>query len=145
MVDHLTPAKRSWNMARIRSAGTQPEQAVESILANLGYAFRTNVKDIPGTPDLVIQKTQTIIFVHGCFWHRHLNCRFASAPKTRVKYWTEKFARTMARDRRVARALRRSGWSVLVVWECQLRSPYKVAQRLQRLLAKRLVSCPGTG
>lgn len=135
MVDRLTKQQRSWVMGRIRSKNTKPEIMVRSILHRMGYRFRINRRDLTGNPDIVLPKYKTIIFVHGCFWHRHNGCREASTPKTRKKYWREKFARNVKRDKHNARELRKDGWSVLTVWSCQVKKdPVKVARRLDRHL-----------
>ncbi len=121
MADPLTPEKRSWLMGRIRSANTKPELVLRSLLHRCGYRFSLRRKDLPGKPDIVLRKYRTVIFVHGCFWHRHPNCIQASEPKTRPEFWNEKFARNVARDRRNREELAARGWQVLVVWECELR------------------------
>ena len=119
MVDRISREHRSWNMSRIRSRDTKPEKIVRSLLHRMGYRFRLHRKDLPGKPDIVLPKYQTVIFVHGCFWHRHPRCRFAYTPRSRVRFWQKKFADNIARDKRVRQQLRRLGWKVIVVWECQ--------------------------
>lgn len=123
-------------MSRIRGKDTHPEVLVRSLLHGLGYRFRLNRKDVPGKPDLVLPKYQTAIFVHGCFWHRHSGCRFASTPKTNMEFWQKKFARNMARDQEVSEALRMSGWKQMTIWECELSDLYALEARLRRLLPK---------
>ena len=137
LMDVFSKSKRSEVMASIRGRDTRPERVVRSIVHRLGYRFRLNVRDLPGSPDLVLPRLDTVIFVHGCFWHRHPGCRYATTPATRVRFWQEKFDANVARDRRVAGQLRRLGWSVLTVWECQLKRPEVVADRLERLLRER--------
>jgi DNA mismatch endonuclease (patch repair protein) len=132
--DPLSPAQRSALMARIRGKDTGPERMVRSLVHGLGYRFRLHRRDLPGTPDLVLPRLRTAIFVHGCFWHRHRHCRFATTPATRRIFWQEKFNLNLERDRRAAAALRRMGWLVITVWECQLRQPHRVRARLVRLL-----------
>jgi DNA mismatch endonuclease (patch repair protein) len=129
-VDDLTPEKRSWNMSRIRGRDTKPELLVRSLLHRLGYRFRLHRRDLPGTPDIVLPKYQTVIFVHGCFWHRHPDCRYAYTPKSRVEFWKEKFAANVHRDAKNRRALEQAGWQVLVVWECELRDMAGLSDRL---------------
>jgi DNA mismatch endonuclease (patch repair protein) len=124
-------------MAGIRGKDTTPELQVRSIVHGLGYRFRLHVRDLPGSPDLVLPRLGTAIFVHGCFWHRHRGCRYATTPSSRRAFWEAKFAANVARDRRNASRLRRLGWSVLTVWECELRRPGRVEDRLARLLAAR--------
>jgi DNA mismatch endonuclease (patch repair protein) len=120
MNNNLTPIKRSWNMSRIRSKDTGPERVVRSILHHMGYRFSLHREDLPGKPDIVLPKYRTVVFVHGCFWHRHRGCRLAYTPKSRQVFWLKKFSDNVARDRKVQRDLRRLGWQLLVVWECQL-------------------------
>lgn len=130
MVDRLAPEHRSWNMSRIRSVDTKPEMAVRSMLHGLGFRFRLQCRSLPGSPDIVLPKYQTTVFVHGCFWHRHKGCRFAYTPKTRTEFWMAKLEKNVARDQEVAKQLRRLGWRVLVVWECELRATDKLERRL---------------
>lgn len=108
-------------MSRIRGKNTEPERIVRSALHRAGFRFRLHVKDLPGKPDIVLPKYRTVIFVHGCFWHRHPGCRYAYTPKTRVSFWKRKFAENVRNDRLARRRLARLGWKVLVVWECQAR------------------------
>ena len=124
-------------MSRIRSRDTKPERAVRSILHCMGFRFRLHRRDLPGSPDIVLPKYQTAIFVHGCFWHRHKGCRFAYTPKTRPAFWQKKFSDNVARDQRSARNLRKEGWHVLTVWECELSAPDRLAARLHRALSSR--------
>ena len=130
MVDSLTPQHRSWNMSRIRSKDTSPERAVRSLLHRLGYRFRLHRKDLPGNPDIVLPKYGTVVFVHGCFWHRHPGCKYATTPRTRTEFWQQKFDRNVERDARAAAALRERGWRVIVVWECELKNLDALARRL---------------
>ncbi|MFZ4858840.1 MAG: very short patch repair endonuclease [Desulfuromonadaceae bacterium] len=120
MVDHLDMAKRSWNMSRIRGKDTKPEITVRKMLHAAGFRFRLHVKDLPGKPDIVLPKWKAVIFVHGCFWHRHEGCRDTTTPKTRTEWWLEKFARNVANDIEKRAALVAAGWKVIVVWECEL-------------------------
>lgn len=108
---------------------------MRSLLHCLGYRFRLHRKDLPGSPDIVLPKYRTAIFVHGCFWHRHQRCRFAYTPKTRTEFWKEKFGDNIVRDRKTARSLRQAGWHVLTVWECELSAPDRLATRLHRVLS----------
>ncbi len=120
MPDPLSKEHRSWLMSRIRSEDTKPEWILRCALHRLGFRFRLRDKQIPGRPDLVFPKYGAVIFVHGCFWHRHRRCKLASTPKTNAAFWEEKFARNVARDRRNRADLKKLGWRVLVVWECEL-------------------------
>jgi len=121
-------------MARIRSRDTQPEQVARSLLHKLGFRFRLATGNrIYGRPDVVLPKYRTVVFVHGCFWHRHSLCRFAYTPKSRVDFWMRKFCANVARDAEVKSHLRREGWRVVVLWECELSKTGKVSSKLQRI------------
>jgi DNA mismatch endonuclease (patch repair protein) len=135
--DVFSPAQRSWIMSRVRSQGTKPELVVRSLAHRLGYRFRLYRKDLPGAPDLTFSSRAKVIFVHGCFWHGHPCKRGARLPKTNPAYWLKKIARNKERDRNHRRRLRQLGWSVLVLWECQLRDQQKLALRLSRFLKQR--------
>ncbi|SAL15551.1 DNA mismatch endonuclease Vsr [Caballeronia udeis] len=119
-MDTISEADRSALMGRIRSKNTRPEIAVRSILHRLGYRFRLHRKDLPGCPDIVLPKYRKIILVHGCFWHGH-TCRLASKPKSNQEYWTAKIKSNQVRDARNLDILRREGWRVLEIWECEVR------------------------
>ncbi len=134
MVDRTSRQHRSWNMSRIRGSNTKPEKAVRSLLHHMGYRFRLHRRNLPGTPDLILPKYQTVIFVHGCFWHRHKNCQYAYTPKSRINFWDAKFKENMTRDRCVQRQLRKEGWRIITVWECQIKNSDRLAKRLGRLL-----------
>ncbi len=134
MVDHLSPEKRSWNMSRICSKNTLPEKRVRSILHRRGYRYGLNRKDLPGKPDIVLSKYSAVIFVHGCFWHRHKGCQDSTAPKSNIKFWKDKFDYNISRDKKNRLLLRRKGWKVIVVWECELNNTIRLATRLQKLL-----------
>ncbi|WP_013503307.1 very short patch repair endonuclease [Rhodopseudomonas palustris] len=110
---------RSANMARIGSRNTTPELTVRSALHRMGYRFRLHSSRLPGKPDIVLPRLRTVIFVHGCFWHRHPGCKFAYNPKTRSEFWQAKFVGNVARDARVLGVLRDMGWKVHVIWECE--------------------------
>jgi len=118
--DHLSSEERSELMSRINSAETEPEQLTRSLLHRKGYRFRKNVSDLPGTPDVVLPKYDTVIFVHGCYWHRH-DCRKGqSIPTKNREFWLEKFERNVERDAENEEALEDLGWQVLTIWECEL-------------------------
>lgn len=138
MADIFTPEKRSECMRAIRSTNTKPERLVRSLVHALGFRFRIHRDDLPGKPDVVLPRLKKIIFVHGCFWHGHQQCRVAHTPKSNTSYWTPKLERTVRRDARNQRQLRRLGWSVMVLWECQLKDVGRVASRLERFLNKPL-------
>lgn len=138
MADVFSRKKRSEVMSRIRGRDTGPERAVRSMLHRLGFRFRLGRSDLVGRPDIVLPRYRTVIFVHGCFWHRHKGCRFAYTPKTRQHFWLRKFESNVTRDRLVGARLRRSGWKVITVWECSLRRPAALSRRLETDLRKRL-------
>ena len=121
MTDHLTPSHRSWNMAQIHSSDTKPEKIVRSMLFAAGFRFRINRKDLPGKPDIVLPKFKTVIFIHGCFWHRHKGCGDASMPKSNTDFWRNKFEANVKRDERVGGELKVLGWKVVTIWECQVK------------------------
>jgi DNA mismatch endonuclease (patch repair protein) len=130
-MDSLSKERRSWNMSRIRSKDTKPELMVRSILHRSGYRFRLHVPELPGHPDIVLPKWKTAVFVNGCFWHRHQGCRFAYSPKSRQAFWQKKFRETVKRDAKKVKALAALGWTVEIVWECELAHPLQLQQRLQ--------------
>jgi len=129
-MDTISPEKRSWTMAQVKGRDTRPELIVRSLLHRLGFRFRVQRKDLPGKPDIVLPKHKTVVFVHGCFWHRHPGCKRASTPADNFQYWRAKFSRTVTRDATHQAALEQSGWRVLVVWECELRDMEALARRL---------------
>lgn len=133
MTDVHSPSRRSYNMSRIRGKDTSPEKIVRSLLRAEGIRYRSNVKTLPGQPDLVLPTCRVAILVHGCFWHRHRNCRFTTHPKANSDFWKAKFARTVERDSENVRSLRKLGWKVLIVWECSTRKSTAAVRR--KLLA----------
>jgi len=134
MTDVYTKAKRSEIMSRVRNKRTSPEDSVAALLRQLGIRYRRNVRTLPGQPDFSIRSRDTVIFVNGCFWHGHLNCKRAKLPATNVEFWKNKIATNQRRDRRVRRQLRQRGWHVITIWQCRLRSLEQVTRRLERLL-----------
>lgn len=136
-MDRLSREHRSWNMSRIRGKDTGPERAVRSLLHRMGFRFRLHSRSLPGRPDVVLPKHESVVLVHGCFWHRHSGCRFAYTPKSRPGFWARKFEDNVARDHRNMEALKGQGWRVLVVWECELRDPGRLSARLKRALSPR--------
>ncbi|MGB3027656.1 very short patch repair endonuclease [Paradevosia shaoguanensis] len=121
MADIVDPPTRSRMMAGIKSINTKPERELRTALHALGFRYRLHPKEIVGRPDLVLPKYKSVVFVHGCFWHRHKGCRYATAPATRPEFWQTKFASNVARDARVAAELRSAGWRMVTVWECAIR------------------------
>lgn len=126
MTDIVDSRTRSRMMAGIRAKDTRPEMALRRGLHVLGFRYRLHAGDVPGRPDLVLPKHRAVIFVHGCFWHRHPGCRFASNPSTRREFWEAKFEANMRRDVVVRASLLAAGWRVATVWECRLRKPADV-------------------
>lgn len=124
MTDHISPEHRSWNMSRIKGKDTKIEVKVRSWLFARGFRFRKNDKRYPGKPDIVLPKYKTVIFINGCFWHRHEGCKYATMPKTRVDYWNAKFERNVANDKLHVKQLEELGWNVITLWECELRKAY---------------------
>ena len=118
-VIHKVSEQRSRNMSAIKSKNTKPEIKVRKVLHSMGYRFRLYSKDLPGSPDIVLPKYKTVIFVHGCFWHRHKNCKYASTPKTRQEFWEAKFRENINRDKLNQENLSSKGWKILIVWECE--------------------------
>ena len=135
MADSLTPAERSERMSRIRGKDTKPELALRKVLHGLGLRYRLHGAGLPGKPDLVFPKYKTVVFVHGCFWHRHAGCSIATIPKSNTPFWSDKFAKNVARDARVGESLQASGWSVLVAWECELSTPAKARATGEKIAA----------
>jgi DNA mismatch endonuclease (patch repair protein) len=137
MVDTVTSERRSWNMSRIRCRDTGPEVVLRSLLHRAGFRFRLHAKKLPGRPDIVLPKYKTAIFVHGCFWHRHAGCRNATTPSTRAEFWQEKFDGNVRRDARNRADLKAAGWTVMTVWECELKANAEdVARKLSRELRR---------
>lgn len=126
--------KRSAMMARIGQRDTAPELSVRRSLHRLGYRFRLHRRDLPGRPDITLPRHRTVVFVHGCFWHRHPNCRYAYMPKSRVEFWSQKFAKNVERDARVQRELEACGWNVVTVWECETFDADQLEARVRKLL-----------
>ncbi len=136
MADALSPERRSENMRRIRSKDMKPEVAVRSIVHRHGYRFRLHAKELPGKPDIVRRTYKQAIFVHGCFWHQHADpkCLDGRPPKSNTSYWLPKLARNVQRDKDAAAALRKMGWKVLVVWECETKTPARLEKRVLKFL-----------
>lgn len=133
-MDIIDSACRSELMARIKGTNTKPEIHVRRVAHAMGLRFRLHRKDLPGRPDLVFPRYRTVVFVHGCFWHRHKDCTFATTPKTRAAFWAAKFAANIERDARNKADLRRLGWRVIVLWECELERPGFVEKVLGKAL-----------
>ena len=122
---------RSRNMAAIKSKNTKPEIKVRQLLHSMGYRFRLHMKDLPGNPDIVLKKYKTVIYVNGCFWHRHPNCKYASTPKTRTSFWSQKFQSNVERDNKNYLKIKNLGWKYIVVWECELKNKSDLVEKLK--------------
>ena len=133
-MDVFNRFKRSEVMSRIRSYNTLPEMVVRRLLR--GLSFRLHLKDLIGKPDIVFPRRKKLIFVHGCFWHRHRNCRYAQKPKSNVRFWKEQFTRNVVRDKNNKKILRSRGWKIVVIWECQTKNVSKLSDILARFLKK---------
>ncbi len=139
MTDIVDKATRSRMMAGIRGTNTKPERIVRSWLHRQGLRFRLHKFGLPGRPDIILSKYRAAIFVHGCFWHRHPGCRYATTPASNAAFWQEKFRKSVARDRKKTAELRRLGWRVLTIWECQLdeRRLVRLSAAIRRAITKR--------
>lgn len=137
MTDRISQEKRSWNMSRITSKNTKPEVAVRSYLFRHGFRFRKNDKRYPGTPDVVLPKYKTVIFVNGCFWHHHEGSHWAYIPKTRTDFWIKKFRNNQINDKLHRDTLELMGWKVITIWECELKKDFVgVMEKVTKILVK---------
>lgn len=133
-MDTLTPTQRSERMARIKSKDTKPELAVRRLVHSMGFRYRLHDKGLPGRPDLVFAGRRKLIFVHGCFWHRHGDCRLARLPKSRLDFWKPKLDANVTRDRAVENQLVALGWKILTIWECEVADETQLSERIKRFL-----------
>ena len=134
VANHIISASRSKNMSAIKSKNTKPEVEVRKLLHSMGFRFRLHKKDLPGSPDIVLPKYKTVIFVHGCFWHRHENCKYASNPKTRVEFWNKKFKDNIERDFVNQEELKSFGWKSKIIWECETKNIDKLREKLIQII-----------
>lgn len=125
MADKLTRERRSWNMSRIRGKDTEIEVKVRKYLFSQGFRFRKNVADMPGKPDIVLPKYKTVIFIHGCYWHRHAGCKNCTTPSTNREFWVTKFEKNVQNDLKHQQELETAGWKVLVLWECEIENTFE--------------------
>lgn len=137
MVDHVTTDKRSIIMSHIGSKGTKPELSVRKLVHSMGYRFRLHLKQLPGCPDLVFTKRKKIIFVNGCFWHGHDDCKKAKTPKSNVDFWTKKIEINKSRDELNYAKLRSLGWELLIIWQCQLVEKESIFNKIVKFLGPR--------
>lgn len=140
LLQPTTDAATSARMGRVRQAGTAPELIVRRALTALGMRYTTRNRDLPGSPDLANRSRLWAVFVHGCYWHRHARCRMATTPKTNTGFWLAKFARNVARDRAVRTELRRGGYDVLIIWECETESKLTLARRMAKFAQRQVTS-----
>lgn len=133
MSDKHTPEQRRFNMQQIKGTNTKPEILLRKLLFSKGFRYRINNKNLPGKPDIVLKKYKTVIFVNGCFWHGHENCRYYVIPKTRTEFWTNKINGNKKRDKKNTELLIQMGWKVITVWECELKKD-KVDQTVEKLI-----------
>ena len=123
-------------MRRIRSKDTKPEKAIRSLVHSMGFRYRLHCPSLPGKPDIVLSKYKTIIFCHGCFWHQHKNCKRASVPKTNTDYWIPKLKKNVVRFKKVKLGLKKMGWNVVVIWECETNDANKLSKNISKVLKK---------
>jgi len=133
-MDSVSPARRSEIMGRVRSRDTVPELFVRRLVYAMGYRYRLYVKELPGKPDLVFRTRKKIIFIHGCFWHRHINCPLARLPKSREDFWVPKLEANRQRDLKIERTLQEANWKVLIIWECELGDIDKLKNKIKEFL-----------
>lgn len=135
-MDMYSKLKRSEIMSHVKGHDTRPELVLRKYLFQLGFRYRVNVSFLPGKPDIVLPKYNTIIFVHGCFWHGHENCKSATIPKSNVEFWTNKISRNKSRDKKNYKALKELGWRVIIIWECSLSNDKKRQAAFAKLIKK---------
>ena len=141
MADVHTPEQRSYNMSRIRSKNTKPEELVRKYLFSQGFRYRKNDVRLPGKPDIVLPKYKTVIFVNGCFWHAHEGCKYFVWPKNNEEFWKNKITGNIRRDSYIYMKLEQMGWNVIVVWECQLKKPI-INETIKKLIDQ--LACSGS-
>ena len=133
MADFMTGTQRSRAMSKVRSKNTKPEITIRSGLHRRGFRFRVNDKNLPGKPDIILRKYSALIFIHGCFWHHHLNCPKSKMPQTRKEFWENKIGNNIIRDRKNITKLRSMGWRIAIVWECAVKKEENLVQTLETL------------
>ena len=134
MSDTLTKEKRSWNMSRIRGKDTQIEVKVRKYLFSKGFRYRKNVSELPGKPDIVLPKYNTVVFIHGCYWHRHPGCKYSYTPKSNLDFWEKKFSANIKNDESKREQLENAGWRVIVLWECDIE--HRFEQTMETLVSR---------
>lgn len=136
-MDTISPSERSKVMRKVKGKNTALEMKVRSLIHGMGYRYRLHAKELPGTPDIVFRPKKKVIFVHGCFWHRHKGCKLARMPKSRVEFWRTKLTANRDRDRTNIDQLRRLGWDVLVIWECEAKESDRIRNKIDVFLSTR--------
>lgn len=136
MADIVSSSKRAEMMSSVKQRHTKPEIAVRKILHSLGFRFRLHRKDLPGSPDIVLPKFRTVIFVHGCFWHQHKNCSKSRRPSSNQDYWNTKLDENISRDERKEKELSKLGWRIITIWQCEIRDLKTLTPKLKKLLAE---------
>ncbi|MDD5232281.1 MAG: very short patch repair endonuclease [Syntrophales bacterium] len=139
MTDVFTKEKRKWIMSRVGGVNTKPEKIVRSFLHAMGHRFRLHRADLPGKPDIILPKHRKIIFVHGCFWHGHAKCHRSKRPSTNEIFWNSKIDRTIRRDKRVLSDLKKIGWKVLIIWECETKKTELMVRKLENFIDEKKV------
>ncbi len=134
MADIVSRSKRREMMSSVKQRHTKPEIIVRKLLHRLGYRFRLHSKKLPGTPDIVLPKYKAVIFVHGCFWHQHEGCRKSRRPTSNVEFWNEKLDRNIARDKQKESELKKSGWKILTVWDCEIKDEEALIKKVKKFL-----------
>ena len=137
MTDTLSPNERSKRMSLIRGKDSSPELKLRRLVHGMGFRYRLHVKDLPGKPDLVFPSRRAVIFMHGCFWHRHPGCKLARMPKSKLDFWRPKLEGNRERDLRNQEMLKKLGWHVLVIWECEMENIEKVSNKVREFLQGR--------
>lgn len=135
MADVHSKEVRSYNMSRIKAKNTKPEMLVRKFLHAQGFRYTLHDKKLPGKPDIVLPKYKTVIFVHGCFWHGHKNCKYATIPMTREEWWQSKLQKNKSNDIKGKRLLKKAGWNVVEIWQCKLKNPTKANKVLSKLIS----------
>ncbi|HBO2321988.1 TPA: DNA mismatch endonuclease Vsr [Pseudomonas aeruginosa] len=133
-MDKITPEHRSWLMGRVRSKNTKPELKVRRLLFAMGYRYRLHRKDLPGCPDIVFPKKQIAIFINGCFWHGHTNCKYSRLPSSNVEFWKAKIEGNRLRDSTNTALLEKEGWRVITIWQCEIQEIDRLSKRLRNLI-----------
>lgn len=136
MADRISPEARSRNMSKIRNADTGPEMTVRRLVHSMGYRYRLHRRDLPGCPDLVFPAMKKVIFVHGCFWHRHRGCKYAYTPKSREDFWIVKLEGNRERDKENMAKLAQLEWKILVIWECETDDLDSLKSRIQAFMTQ---------